>query len=145
MPMSSHHPARHGGVTSALLALVVIVLIAALALLLVPGLKDRLFGSKPVVPDSAPPAEAPATAPAPAARIGTITAVRASDGLPTFCLVATTTPAPALGATLRVVRNGTPHATLLLEAVADGALTCRVTGWSTGTRELAVGDSVEKP
>ena len=75
--------------------------------------------------------------------VGTITAVRAKEGLPTFALVAVQGTAPAVGASLRVVRNGVAHATLLTEAVSNGTLTARVTTWATGTQSLSVGDTVE--
>lgn len=142
--MSCTQPARHGGVTSALLALVLLVLVAVAAIFLIPGLKDRLFGSVSETPTPSPSPVTP-LAPAAATKVGTVTAVRAKEGMPTFCLVASSSPLPAMGAILQINRAGKAYATLLLESVAGDQLTCRVTTWATGTQELAVGDVVEKP
>lgn len=135
-------PQRHGGVTSAALALILLVIVVTAAIFMIPGLKDRLFG---VTPEPASSNDTAAYVVAPPSRVGAVTAVRAKEGMPTFCLVAGNNPPPAIGSTLQVMRNGKSHATLLLESVTGDQLTCRVTTWATGTQELAVGDVVEKP
>ena len=140
--MPNVQPARYGGVTSAVLALVLLVLVAGAGIFLIPGLKDRLFGTAET-PVSSPSSATPSV-PDTATKVGTVTAVRAKEGLPTFCLVAASLPGPTLGATLHVTRAGKAHATLLLESVTGDQLTCRVTDWQTGTQELNVGDLVEK-
>ena len=140
MLVSQHQ--RCGGVTSAVLAIVLLVLVIAVAIFLIPGLKDRLFGSAVAPVATSGPAASVAAVPT---RIGVITAVRAKEGLPTFCLILASNPVPAIGTILQVVRNGKAHAALLIESVTGDQLTCRVTTWETNAKELVVGESVEKP
>jgi hypothetical protein len=76
---------------------------------------------------------------------GTVTAVRSKDGLPTYCLIAAQPPVPAVGTTLTVMRQGAPHATVVVELVNDASLTARITGWATSSQTISVGDTVVKP
>jgi HAMP domain-containing protein len=146
--MKSNNHFRHGGLTSAMLAVILLILVAMAAIWLIPSLRERVFGRDAISPgqltDASKHAEPTATTTTKDAvnpQVGTITAVRAKEGMPTFCLFNLEKNASvAVGAKLDVLHAGQAVATLLVESLTEDGkgATARV---MTGAAPV-VGDTV---
>jgi hypothetical protein len=145
--MKSNNHFRHGGVTSAMLAVILLILVAMAAIWLIPSLREQVFGREAISPgqltDASKNAESTATTTKDAInpQVGTITSVRAKEGMPTFCLFNLEKNASvAVGAKLDVVHAGQAVATLLVESLTEDGkgATARV---MTGAAPV-VGDTV---
>ena len=144
--MKSNNLSRRGGVTGAILALILLILVAMATIWLVPSLRTQIFGRDAKLPDqvafisTAPMAGAPATESAKPVS-GTITAVRAKVDLPTYCLIDLGEATQVtVGAKLDAMHAGQAIATLLVESLTDDShgATCRIV---TGATPV-VGDTV---
>lgn len=119
---------RRGGVTGAVLALVLLILVTMAATWLVPSLRTQVFGRDAITPEqlAAPaagshePTASTTTTESAKPVSGTITAVRVKDGLPTFCLIDLgKNPQVAVGAKLNALHAGQATATLLVESLTE--------------------------
>jgi len=126
---------RRGGVTSAFLALILLILVGLAVWFLVPGVRGFLGG----IPGATAPSTATGAAPAAAVHYGSVTAVRSKDGLPTFVLIDSS--GLTVGQQVRIERNGQAIATATVESIAGPTVTARVL---TGATPL-VGDHACAP